>query len=84
MPPNPAYQYILSGPYSYLHQVTEKVLNKISIGNQSDLTPSLSTDPVHSPPSCLLLSTLQFLSSFLLLWQVNVARLFPEHVFLKS
>lgn len=35
IPLNPAYQYILSRPYSYLHQVTEKVLNKINIGYQS-------------------------------------------------
>lgn len=57
MPPNPAYQYILSGPYSYLCQVTEKVLNKISIGNQPGLVPSLSTDfaAVHLHVSCYLL-----------------------------
>lgn len=36
---NPTYQYILSWPYSYLHPLIEKVLNKISIGYQSGFTP---------------------------------------------
>jgi len=57
MPLSPVCQYILSEPYSYLRQVTAKVLIKINIGNQSGLITSLSTDPaaVHHHVSFYLL-----------------------------